>query len=476
MRITNAMLMRNMMQNINTNLGRLEKLQRQMATGKKIQVPSDDPIIAARALKLRTDVSEIEQFKRNVDDALSWLETTETAIANLGDIIQRARELTVQASNGTLSEEERLSIKAEISQLKNSLIEIGNTAYAGRYIFAGFSTDKPPFEVDSSNPALGDKLIYNGKLLNPNGPILADVDDAVIQAYYESAVGNTAGQPELCMANFNKFTTGATPMEFSITLDGITQTISLDPFTTYSFEPLAAGETDIISALQSKIDAAFPPVTKTFSSTGDVIMVSPIKVSRDGNRIKFTVQEGNSIRLNDVTDGTLQTLGFADGAESSTNRKQEIIYQIGVGNNIKINVEGYEIFGKGLQGLFDTFNKLEWALDGKTEYKTISVDASGNIEVITNSLDISALIGDLDADFERLLKVRADVGARTNFVEMTAIRLVDSLVNFTELMSKNEDVDMAEVIMKLTTEENVYRASLAAGARLIQPTLLDFLS
>jgi len=278
------------------------------------------------------------------------------------------------------------------------------------------------------------------------------------------------------MANFNKFTTGATPMEFSITLDGITQTISLDPFTTYSFEPLAAGETDIISALQSKIDAAFPPVTKTFSSTGDVIMVSPIKVSRDGNRIKFTVQEGNSIRLNDVTDGTLQTLGFADGAESSTNRKQEIIYQIGVGNNIKINVEGYEIFGKGLQGLFDTFNKLEWALDGKTEYKTISVDASGNIEVITNSLDISALIGDLDADFERLLKVRADVGARTNFVEMTANRLVDSLVNFTELMSKNEDVDMAEVIMKLTTEENVYRASLAAGARLIQPTLLDFLS
>lgn len=491
MRITNNMLMRTMMQNINTNLGRLEKLQQQMSTGKKIQAPSDDPIVAARALKLRTDVSEIEQYKKNVEDAMSWLDVTETAIASLSDIVQRARELAVQASNdGVLAEEDRLSIKAEISQLKSSLIEIGNTAYAGRYIFGGYSTDKPPFEIDSSNSIIGDKLLYNGNLLNPYGSILppdSDADENELKAYYEEilkyykgdesqnikgVVGNKAGQAELIMANFNKVTTG----EFTITLDGVPKLISLDASIGNDLD-------NVVSILNQKLEEVFPPVDKTIyvkdengnEVYSETVTVSPIKVSKEGNRIKFTVQEGNSIKISG-NDEVLKNLGFADGVESSVNRKQEIIYQIGVGNNIKINVEGNEIFGGKLQGLLDTFNKLEWALDGKTEYTTLIEDENGDFEIVRNSLKLSDLIEDLDQDLNQLLKIRADVGARSNFAEMTKNRLDDSLVNFTELMSNNEDADMAEVIIKLTNEENVYKASLSAGARLIQPTLLDFLS
>ncbi|MDK2811386.1 MAG: flagellar hook-associated protein 3 FlgL, partial [Petroclostridium sp.] len=133
MRVTNNMLIRTMMLNLNSNLARMDKVQQQMATGKKIRVPSDDPIVAARALKFRTDVSEIEQFQKNTSDAMSWLEVTETALANMGDVLQRARELTVQASNGTLTDEDRQKIKAELGQLKQSIVEIGNTTYAGRY-------------------------------------------------------------------------------------------------------------------------------------------------------------------------------------------------------------------------------------------------------------------------------------------------------------------------------------------------------
>ena len=103
MRITNNMLINNMLSNLSTNLNRMSKYQNQLATGKKISLPSDDPIVASRALKLRTDVSEIEQYKRNVDDATSWMEITETTLAQMGEVMHRVRELVVQGSNGTLS-------------------------------------------------------------------------------------------------------------------------------------------------------------------------------------------------------------------------------------------------------------------------------------------------------------------------------------------------------------------------------------
>ena len=106
MRITNNMLIENMLSNLNRNLARVSRLLNQLSTGKKISLPSDDPIIASRALKLRTDVAEIEQFKRNVNDAMSWMEITETTLKQIGDVLHRARELTVDAANGTKTQED----------------------------------------------------------------------------------------------------------------------------------------------------------------------------------------------------------------------------------------------------------------------------------------------------------------------------------------------------------------------------------
>ena len=80
MRVTNRMLINNMINNIGANLRRMEKYQNRLSTGKKINVPSDDPVVAARALKLRTDVSRLEQYDRNVKDAMSWMEITESSI------------------------------------------------------------------------------------------------------------------------------------------------------------------------------------------------------------------------------------------------------------------------------------------------------------------------------------------------------------------------------------------------------------
>jgi flagellar hook-associated protein 3 FlgL len=301
MRITNNMLINNMLSNLNTNLARMSKYQTQLATGKRISLPSDDPIVASRALKLRTDVAEIEQYQRNVDDAASWMEITETTLAQMGDVMHRVRELTVQGSNGTSSPEELDKIKQEIEQLKIQMTHLANTTYAGRYIFSGYKTDKP--------------------LMDENGVFQIDISNG-----------------------------------------------------------------------------------------------------------------------------------------------EQIFYEIGIGDDIHINVTGSDLFNNGADAsatetssLISTFDELITAL------------SAGDHTVIGDMLT------KIDADINNILRVRSGVGARMNRLELTANRLGDDLINFTKLMSKNEDVDIAEAIMNLQNEENVYRASLSVGAKVIVPSLVDFL-
>jgi flagellar hook-associated protein 3 FlgL len=301
MRITNNMLINNMINYIGNNMNNLSKYQSQLATGKKIQVPSDDPVVAARALKLRTDVSEVEQYQRNLKDAQSWLEITEDTLAKMGDILQRARELAVEGANGTSTPEDTQKIMEEIIQLRAQFIQMSNSTYAGRYIFSGFKT--------------------NAKLLNDDGTFAIDVG-----------------------------------------------------------------------------------------------------------------------------------------------KSEAIRYEIGIGDDININVTGGELFEDGADATAGSTGKLIQDFDN-----FISALNAGD------HVAISSIIADLDAGINNLLRIRADVGARINRLELTSNRLDSDYVNFTKLMSDNEDVDMAEAIINLMNEENVYRASLSGGARIIMPTLVDFL-
>ena len=90
MRITNKMMTNNVLHNINNNKNLLSTLENQYSTGKKIQKPSDDPIIAVRALKLRTNLSEITQYvEKNIPDALSWMDTTESSLGVVNEILRQ---------------------------------------------------------------------------------------------------------------------------------------------------------------------------------------------------------------------------------------------------------------------------------------------------------------------------------------------------------------------------------------------------
>jgi len=143
MRITNAMIRNNVLWSINRNEESMQKYEMQLSTGKKIQVPSDDPIVAVRALKFRTNVREIDQYKTNSEDANSWLSVNEQAMRNTLDLLQRARELSVQGSSDIYSTEDRANITAELTQIKSQIFNEANVNYAGRFVFSGFKTDQP---------------------------------------------------------------------------------------------------------------------------------------------------------------------------------------------------------------------------------------------------------------------------------------------------------------------------------------------
>lgn len=150
MRITNNMLVKDMLWNANNNLVNMAKRQTELSTGKKIHRPSDDPVGITQVLKYKTDIRETEQYNKNITDALGWLEVSESSLTNIKDILQRVRELTVQAANGTNTAEDTQKIKTEVEELTNEILVAGNATSAGRYLFAGLETNKRLFNPDGT--------------------------------------------------------------------------------------------------------------------------------------------------------------------------------------------------------------------------------------------------------------------------------------------------------------------------------------
>lgn len=307
MRITNNMMISNMMRNVNNNLETLSKTNDKMTSRKKFQLPSDDPIGVSKSLKFHTDLSRIEQYKRNVDDANSWMEITESSVSQIGDILQRTRELTVKGANGTNTAEDKKKISTEIKQLREQVIKVANTKYAGRGIFSGYKT--------------GDDLIKK---------------------------------------------------------DG-----------TYNI----------------------------------------------------------SLNINEKTE-----------------------YNVGSADTIDVNIVGTQLFG-GPNGKYDENVKA-----GEDTPKMIEVfDTLIEGLDTDNSESINESLGEVDDTISNLLSVRAEIGAKSNRLELNMNRLEDQTLSVTKLLSKNEDADIAKTIIDLKTQEMVYQASLQAGARIIQPSLMDFL-
>jgi len=287
------MISNNLLRCIHTNLSELERAQDRLASGREIRRPSDDPVRAVIAMGLRAGLGETVQYQRNIQDALSWLEVTEGALAGAIEVLQRARDLAVQGATDTLPQESRDALKKEVEQLKEQLGTIANSVYGDRYIFGGTKTHVPPYD---------------------NGSWQGNEDD-----------------------------------------------------------------------------------------------------------IRFAI---------------------ATGVE------------------MPVNTPGKKLFG-------DDTNP--GAIMVLTDLAKLLGDSQ------TAGSAISAKIGEIDRVLDKFIATRGEIGARVNRLEMSFGRLEQAGFEQTDLLSRAEDADIARAIIDLKNRENAYRVTLAAGARIIMPTLIDFL-
>ena len=155
-RITNQMISRSVLADLNDVSTRLAKTQEQMSSGKQITRPSDDPYGTSRALTLRSDVAGTQQYQRNVGEAVAWQNITDAALSSINDAVQRARELTIQAASDSAGQAARSSAADEIDQLIESIKGEANASYGGRYVFAGTATGTQPYAVGGADSYAGD--------------------------------------------------------------------------------------------------------------------------------------------------------------------------------------------------------------------------------------------------------------------------------------------------------------------------------
>lgn len=299
------MLSSQLLLNLNRNAQQMNNTQTQLATGRKINKPSDDPVGITYSLRYRAELSSNDQYQKNVDSAISWLEFNDTVMNQAGNAVQRLRELTVQASTGTNPQSALDSINEEVKQLKEQLIDISNSKLNGKYIFNGETYDIKPYDFPSN------------------------------------------------------------------------------------------------------------------------------------------------------ADGTLDTTN----ATSVVTDKGKINFIVGESVQLPINVSGNEVFGteKEEDNLFNIVNNIMKAL------------TEGNQKELSNQLD------NIDSRTDKMLAIRSEIGAKTNRVDLMMGRLDDLGINLTDLQSKVEDADYAELAMQSKIQENIYNASLSAGAKIISPSLVDFL-
>jgi flagellar hook-associated protein 3 len=150
MRVTMKEMTKRMQYVIADRYSDLSKLQERLSTGKRLLRPSDQPVDTANDLKLKTTSSQQTQFHTNIEDGLSFMNVTDTAMQSMNSIMQRLRELALQGATDTVSAADRVAILQETDQLFRQLITLTNTNFKGDYIFGGTQSKIQPFPIVQS--------------------------------------------------------------------------------------------------------------------------------------------------------------------------------------------------------------------------------------------------------------------------------------------------------------------------------------
>lgn len=449
MRITNTMMTNSMLTRINNNMNNLDKYYIQMSSQKKIQMPSEDPIIASRALRFRSIVSSTEQYSSNVTQANSWMEISESAYKNINSIYTRMSELCVQGATDSYSLDERKKVLKEFNSLVGQLEGELNTTYMGRYVFSGYKTNTPVIKQDAATG----KNVLNSKIYGV---------DIVTDDYVDQIKADTV----------------ATVNDISKRIAEVNGKIAAG--TTASLEK---ERDELISSLNGYLNIEVSEDKNTITVQGETI----VNGTTSNNISVSNTDKEVSIKLRATTLDTENLYGDLREATILTGIDgQEIEIEVGVNNYIKINSLATNFYTQDIYDTLHEFDRIYDYMEGTLSNEDIDsyfggvpfseMSESEKIKFDTNlRANIESMITKISDFSTTATEQHTNLGVRMNRLSLIGGRLADDKVSYNKLMSDNENVNLADAAMNFNVANACYNASLRVGMTITQLTLADYL-
>lgn len=487
MRITNRIIQNNSLTNINTNKTLQDKLSTMISTNKKIARPSEDPIIALRSLRLRTSVSQTDQYvNKNVEDAKSWLNVTEDAIDTLSDIISDIRNQYTKGTSDTLTSSDREIIAESLNAFAAEVYNTGNADFAGRSVFTGYRTDTTltfqkqedvSFTIfEDQTTADLDTITYVHKDVTEQA--VTNNTITRIRLSYSNCDDDTA--PTLYL---NGSVTATTPAIMSVNGTG------------------ASNPYDYVLANPGQ--AVFIPETGEIlvgSGLGDTDSIENFEVSYEKSEwVKGDLRPQHYFRCEDHTakdaDPSAETIQYNFTSPAAG----EIEYNVGVNQSIRINTTANECYTHDIvRDIEDVMNALNEVQDIekeitklKSEYKAINQNDAASLAAKQVEIDaaekaktfldkklhnlFSKGISNADKYLDANNVALTNCGTRSKRLDLIENRLDTQLSTLQELKSENEDADVAETAIKLSSAGYAYDAALMATSKIIKENLLNYI-
>lgn len=490
MRVTNSMMMNTSRSNINANKLNMDKLNTQMSTQKKISKPSDDPIVAVRSLRLRSNISELNQYyEKNIPDAESWMEVTESSMKNMRDILQDMYYSYTQGTNGDLSTSERKAILENLESLTEEFYDQGNASYAGRNVFTGYKTDTDyTFKEADTTASYNISETFQVKGISSKTYVsnCVTVDKSNLTAV------STADMPQSNQVQ-----------KYSLAYSGMAAINSLSYVD-------GSGSTVTI-----------PVQTTSISGTGsDAAYLNP-----NANGVNYIPETGelifganvesalNSLGDNAVLTANYDKTGFQEGEVRPVmyydcvdlktgvqykKEEQDIEYQVGFNQTIKVNTEASDVLDlsvkKDIGELRDSITAVSDAeeklatLEDMLEDERYSDTQKATIQTMYNAmekeLDLKKAkmqdlfekgVGDFQ-DYQNDVNLQiTDEGNRSSRLKLIKTRMSQQQTNFKQLLTTNEDRELSDIILDYTAATTAYQAALTATGNISQLSLLNYI-
>lgn len=550
MRMTNKIMQNNSLYNINNNKELQDKLSTQMSTKKKISRPSDDPVIAIRALRLRSDVSQITQYySKNAKDAESWLKVTGDALETTAEILKSMAGLCTQGAVKVFDASNVSIVVEQLKELKDEFYSTGNVDYAGRYMFTGYRTDTSLTFIENLPE-------------NPNDPayrkysITEQLDASAVDVVNYTQIGNLKGTTK---DTYDPAADGVKEQEANIenhdiyrirlSYDNIKADDTNKPTITTVIKSdrddsikngtapventlIAPGDITVISSTVETDTNATPPTM----SAQDYVLANPDKavlipetgellIGADLYANKFqTMDADTEIRVNyqkdswkkgdmrpqhyfacsDITDPAKE-IKYNQAEDANGNKyipcekiKQNMEYDVGYNQRICVNTNAHEVFTLDMDRNIDD---LEQMLAELKEIEDIKTD----LENMLKGMDEGAAGYDnLKASYAAAEKAHAfirenaqkmfegmitkvqkisdftslaitDNGTRASRLDLISNRLMTQKSTFETLQSANEDIDVTEVTVQLTSMNYSYQSALLATGKILQNSLMNYI-